>query len=1369
MAKTYNIGLDIGTNSIGWAVVDDQNHLMSIKGKYGYGVRLYDEGKTAEERRSFRTTRRRLKRRKWRLSLLREIFEPQITPLDNTFFLRQKQSSLSSKDNRKLYPEMSLFNDRTDTDFYTQYPTIYNLSRDLMTKNKQFDIREIYLAMHHIVKYRGHFLNESPVSSFKSSEIKLAENFETLNQIFNERFNESMFQLAVNDFDDLKALLLNDQQSASNRQKKALGMIYVPNENKSLEKQNKAIATELLKAILGLKAKFNVLTGIEVDDAKPWTLSFNSESFDEDIDKAATNIDDDSREIIAILQGLYSGILLADIIPENQSLSEAMVEKYDQHAAHLKQLKSIYPLLSISDKKAIQQAYNYYIDGQDNAKAYSREDFYAATTKALKSYQDNETIAEILKLIELEQFMPKQRTKDNGAIPHQLHQQELERIIENQQKYYPWLAELNPNESRRKIAKYKLDELVAFRVPYYVGPLITSEQQQQSSNKKFAWMIRKAEGKITPWNFDEKVDRQASANEFIKRMTTTDTYLLAEDVLPKQSLVYQRFEVLNELNGIKIDDVPITVEQKQRIFNDLFMMQASVSVKNIQDYLVSKGYFASRPEITGLSDENKVISRLSTYHDLKAILGGTVDEVNKQADLEKCVEWSTIFEDGKIFAEKLNEIEWLTDEQRQRLSSKRYRGWGRLSNKLLNQIVNENGQRIMDLLWDTTDNFMRIVHSEEFDKLISAANQTLLSKNDVQDVINDLYTSPQNKKALRQILLVVSDIQKAMKNQAPSKILIEFAREDEANPRLSVQRKRQVEQVYQNISKDILSDSDVKAELKDLTNTALVNTRLFLYFMQGGRDMYTGETLNIDRLSEYDIDHILPQAFIKDNSLDNRVLVSAKMNRSKSDQVPLNDYTEERFGSKMRVQWEQMLRAGLITKRKYDNLTLNPDRISKYAMKGFINRQLVETRQVIKLATNLLMDHYEDDEVQLITVKSGLTHQMREMFDFPKNRNLNNHHHAFDAYLTAFVGIYLLKRYPKLTPFFVYGSYQKNNTNDKWRNFNFLNDLKKEEVIDSDSHEVIWNKAQGLAELDKIYQFKKILVTREVHENTGALYNQTLYSAKDDKASGQGGKQLIPAKQDRPTALYGGYSGKTVAYMCIVRIKSKKEDTYKVCGVETSWVAELERLSDANEQLASLKAKLMPKFTKNKKQKGKTIQVTEDFEIIVPRVLINQRFYDNGQEITLGSATYKHNEQELMLNKRAVKLLNGQLSLVEAETLALQVYDEILKQVMRYFPLYDTNQFRTKLKMGKEQFIKLPWKNKWDGNKLIHVGQQTVLDRILIGLHANAAMSDLKTLKITTPFGMLQQPSGITLFFNTQIIYQSPTGLFERRVALRDL
>ncbi|WP_208422517.1 type II CRISPR RNA-guided endonuclease Cas9 [Latilactobacillus fragifolii] len=1368
MKRPYNIGLDIGTNSIGWAIVDDQSKLVSVKGKYGYGVRLYDEGQTAAERRSFRTTRRRLKRRKWRLGLLREIFEPYITPIDSTFFLRQKQSNLSPKDQRKLYPQTSLFNDRPDADFYQQYPTIYHLRYQLMTEKRQFDIREIYLAMHHIVKYRGHFLNEAPVASFKSSEINLAEHFDRLNTIFADLFSESGFQLKTDELVAIKDLLMDNQQSASNRQRKALPKLYTPSSDKSTEKQRKAIATEILKAILGLKAKFNVITGIEAEDVKAWTMTFNAENFDEELAKLESSLDDNAREIIGILQELYSGILLAGIVPENQSLSQAMIIKYDEHKEQLKMLKKVRDDLATADQQKLKKAYDQYIDGQENTKAYSKEDFYADVTKALKNYSEQPLVLAIQKLIDLDQFMPKQRTKDNGAIPHQLHQQELDRIIENQQQYYPWLAELNPNPKRQTVAKYKLDELVAFRVPYYVGPLITAEQQQQSSKAKFAWMIRKAEGRITPWNFDDKVDRQASANEFIKRMTTTDTYLLAEDVLPKQSLIYQRFEVLNELNGLKIDDQPITNELKQAIFNDLFMQQNSVTVKNVQDYLVAKGWFASRPEITGLADQNKFNSRLSTYHDLKAIVGDTVNNIDKQADLEKCIEWSTIFEDGKIYSAKLNEIAWLTEQQRAQLATKRYRGWGRLSAKLLTQIVNANGQRIMDLLWDTTDNFMRIVHSEDFDKLITEANQMVLAENDVQDVINDLYTSPQNKKALRQILLVVNDIQKAMKGQAPEKILIEFAREDEVNPRLSVQRKRQVEQVYKNISNELLNDVAIKNELKDLSNTALSNTRLFLYFMQGGIDVYTGEPLNIDRLSTYDIDHILPQSFVKDNSLDNRVLVSAKMNRSKSDQVPL-DFTGVKLGAKMQAHWEMMLKAGLITKKKYDNLMLNPDHISKYTMNGFINRQLVETRQVIKLATNLLIEQYGEDNIELIAVKSGLTHQMRTEFDFPKNRNLNNHHHAFDAYLTAFVGLYLLKRYPKLKPYFVYGAYQKSSQQDKWRNFNFLSGLKKDELIDEHTKEVIWHKASGLAYLNKIYQFKKILVTREVHENAGALFNQTLYAAKEDKASGQGSKQLIPAKKDRPTALYGGYSGKTVAYMCIVRIKNKKGDLYKVCGVETSWLTALKQLTDENSQKAFLKQKLKPQFTKTKKQKGNIIEVVEEFEVIAPHILINQRFFDNGQELTLGSATYKHNEQELILDKTAVKLLNGELPLAQSEELAEKVYDEILDQVMHYFPLYDTNQFRAKLLAGKTAFMKLPWKSQWDGNKMVQVGQQAILDRMLIGLHANAAMSDLKVLKITTPFGMLQQPSGVTLSPDTQIIYQSPTGLFERRVALKDL
>ena len=46
-------------------------------------------------------------------------------------------------------------------------------------------------------------------------------------------------------------------------------------------------------------------------------------------------------------------------------------------------------------------------------------------------------------------------------------------------------------------------------------------------------------------------------------------------------------------------------------------------------------------------------------------------------------------------------------------------------------------------------------------------------------------------------------------------------------------------------------------------------------------------------------------------------------------------------------------------------------------------------------------------------------------FKFYKVREINDYHHAHDAYLNAVVGTALLKKYPKLAPEFVYGEYKK--------------------------------------------------------------------------------------------------------------------------------------------------------------------------------------------------------------------------------------------------------------------------------------------------------------------------------------------------------
>ena len=53
--------------------------------------------------------------------------------------------------------------------------------------------------------------------------------------------------------------------------------------------------------------------------------------------------------------------------------------------------------------------------------------------------------------------------------------------------------------------------MFAFQIPYYIGPLYNDGKPGHN-----AWVCRKEAGKVTPWNFEQKVDVKASSEEFIK-------------------------------------------------------------------------------------------------------------------------------------------------------------------------------------------------------------------------------------------------------------------------------------------------------------------------------------------------------------------------------------------------------------------------------------------------------------------------------------------------------------------------------------------------------------------------------------------------------------------------------------------------------------------------------------------------------------------------------------------------------------------------------------------------------------------------------------------------------------------------------------
>lgn len=126
----YYVGLDIGTNSVGWAVTDEHYKVLKYKGKRMWGIRLFEAADTAEGRRMKRTNRRRMDRKKQRIDLLQELFAPEMQKVDPTFFIRLNESRLYLEDKtvKEKYP-LFIDKDYTDIEYYKKYPTIYHLGK----------------------------------------------------------------------------------------------------------------------------------------------------------------------------------------------------------------------------------------------------------------------------------------------------------------------------------------------------------------------------------------------------------------------------------------------------------------------------------------------------------------------------------------------------------------------------------------------------------------------------------------------------------------------------------------------------------------------------------------------------------------------------------------------------------------------------------------------------------------------------------------------------------------------------------------------------------------------------------------------------------------------------------------------------------------------------------------------------------------------------------------------------------------------------------------------------------------------------------------------------------------------------------------
>ncbi len=1122
MTEDYLMGLDIGTSSVGWATSDMNYRVIQRRRKSLWGVRLFEEGQKAEQRRIFRTQRRRYDRRCERLKLLQSLFAAPMAELDQGFFQRLKDSFFVREDKVIEQPN-SLFDDESyqDKHFHQQYKTIYHLRHALMTSDEPHDLRLVYLAIHHIIKKRGHFLMKGEsLSDVKDFSLCWQSFVKTLDHT--EIREDISFEYAKAQ-DIAEALLA--EESLNDKGKIILKKVG----EKSWCKDENNCAKELIKLLIGGTCKLSTVFDLDPDDeeAQKQSICFKKDDYDAKAPAWATLLGD-QFPLIEQAKAVYDWSILSRILKDSSSLSEAKIKSYEQHRADLAILKRVMKQLGKKElmfdspdalnKKGVNYSnyVGYYKKGGNKITCDSCSyDDFCKTIKSqlpdLKKQADDlpaEILADttyILERIEQGDFLPLQVQKDNAVIPHQVHLEELKKILLRAQKHHPFLLEADEYGS----VSDKIIKMMTFRIPFYVGPL--NDAHKKAGDEGFCWIVRRvvdSKEKILPWNFEQLVDRHKSAARFMERLSSKCTYIPTEDVLPKCSLLYQKFTVLNELNNLSLHGDRISVELKQKIYTELFGRSKKVTRKALIKYLIQQGVLSKGEEdaVSGIDEE--INSKLSTLITLKVLFG---DQMPPEDKLEEAILLITkLGMDKDMLHESMKEI--FPDMSRKkllRLCELDASGWGRLSHKLLTGISHETHGSMIDALWTTNANLMQLLGAEYgYGKLIDSYNdsRTRWHENKYEQVDN-LFIPPAVKRGVRQSLRIIEEVVSIM-GKAPQKICLEVARGPEEKKR-TISRRLRLAAQYKKVQLKQWAE-----EIEKYTDARFKSDRLYLYYTQMGRCMYTGKVIEIDQLStDYDIDHIQPISKTADDSLDNRVLVLKKENGRKSDIYPI-DHSIRHAQAPF---WKELYEKGLISRGKLNRL-LRDQAMSEEELAGFINRQLVETRQSTKVVGKLLETLYPDTRV--IYVKAGNISRFRQDNELIKIRELNDLHHGKDAYLSCVVGQVYDEKFTRNVLHFVKKKERYNLKVDKI----FSRDLQRHE-------RVIWRSgAEGsIATVRSMMQRHDLLITRMPQIETGHFFDQNIVS----KRAG-----LVPIKSSdarlRDTERYGGYNSEKGAYFFLV-------------------------------------------------------------------------------------------------------------------------------------------------------------------------------------------------------------------------------------------
>lgn len=477
------------------------------------------------------------------------------------------------------------------------------------------------------------------------------------------------------------------------------------------------------------------------------------------------------------------------------------------------------------------------------------------------------------------------------------------------------------------------------------------------------------------------------------------------------SYTAQEFNVLNDLNNLVVNNRKLTKKEKEKI---VYEMQHAKSV-NVPK-IIKKVIGEDIETMTGVRvDKNgkEEFHHFKLYNALRRALetkGYDIERFSRE-ELDKLGDILTLNaeKESMLDAFERKNVSLTEGEKECLIEFRRKNGaqfskWQSFSLEIMLELIPQMYEESVNQMVLLTEKGVFKSKAEYF------TDCALIPK----ELLTEEIYNPVVRRSIRVTVDVINALVK--KYGYPYEVVIEMPRElrdrnENEQKKRDADEKKKNEKELEGIIKKIKEEYGIRITDSSLRNHKRLALKLKLWNEQDGKCLYSGKTISVSDILDnpqlFEIDHIIPKSISFDDSRSNKVLVYHTENQLKGNTTPylylMNVNREWDIHMYIRYVLELKDRKK-IPKAKVEKLLFSQDITKQEVLKGFIARNINDTRYASRVVLNGLMGYFRAKEIEtkVKVVRGAFTSQMRKAMKLEKDREKTYAHHGVDAMLICY-------------------------------------------------------------------------------------------------------------------------------------------------------------------------------------------------------------------------------------------------------------------------------------------------------------------------------------------------------------------------------